>query len=916
MDIPGSPKIPPGASSSSLLSGSEPEETLPPKGEYRNRLRKRENIHTDPESTSVKRRRVNKEPGSLIWHPVRQEGVRLFIDKYCLHDSDHLPDIDELHKSGVLAGHEPQVSTSSAGSTSGTGTFAQRSFDEGEIIGFYRGRLLKRTPLPEDRLKQYCQIEKLDRYSLAVTMMVVWGDDENDDAEFYHDTDSHVLWSGITVFDDEDTNIELGFDGLSNGNKLAYLNHIRPGNVKPIPTLTKQSCIPGKNNVRHINGKTLDANDLWIPLVATRKIAEGEELGFDYDEERKRIVFPRVGLNVFSLADRYVEVDGNAVIFREHPKTIQSDESFDSDNNSLNSDRPLFGDSLSDEEEALVEDLLEADHVASKMITERIRQNDENSERAVQLYLYAYGCRARGTPLQKYALKLKRCGFKLPGNKQGVSAVREYVRQNFHKTEAAEILNIAVLDPGELEKVRAPRTRSETMEQLDQIEEDTPEARRALRSYCQSTLYRSGRTKDVGAGKVYQAILSALHSRPRVLGRSGKSYRDEDIYKFMVSENIFRKGDEIIYLPMPYLKTLLTSDLPEDVTRGREMLEAYALKWCERGKQPSVLAPFLQTNGIPNTVEEGVPWTMPLVMKLPSLQEGQSSDSIKTLVAFWLDNKSGDSHFQMHQLFLKQGDKAMKAVAYVMREQRDAISFEEISTKLAPFITVTHDRLREAVYERGVELGKSDRDLKLVLGSWAQVFYQKLKKDFSSHAAPSKEDLIRFDSDIVDGEWSKLKKEITECREPTDKSYMHIWTEMMISCRTPRLEKIFIEETFQRTKSKKLVERLKRKKLPVFDGHSSQWTREIFLDLAVEHGILNIRNPEDQHIAVLIAALKPAGFMSDKKIEGKTFDSFLEDELLSKKVYGTILESRLKQNYPDNPYFSESQPPKKRKKRK
>ena len=893
------------------------EESTAPEQSPENRRQLRKRSHpTTTEPPPVKKRKIVRPKDSLTWLPVRQAGQKLFINEQCLNNEDSLPDIDGLNAKGILDKHKPKVEKNSEFSVSGTGVFAEKNFQKGEIIGFYRGELIKRTNIPEPMIKLYCQQQGLDRYTLPIHMMAVWSEAEDGSIEFYSMTDSHVLWTGITVFNNEDTNIELGIDGLRNGNELAFLNHIRPSNVRPFPTLVKKSCVTGKNNLRHANERDFHSSDLWVPIVAVRNINKGEELGFDYMEQWKRSVkFSDKGWDVFSLAQRYVDINGTSVSFREKPRSDTSSDS-DREDDSLSDELPLFANSLSLTEEELVTQLAEGDLEAVKKVTDQMRQNDEHSERAFQVYLFALGCQVEGITLQRYTELLRRCNYQLPGKKKGVSAVREYVRQHFHKTEAAKILNIAALDPDDLEKVKGHQTIMETYELLDQIEDDTPEARKALKAYCHNVFYRSNRKIYASAGKIYGNLKVVLKGRGTVLGRPGSSFDDEEIYKFMLAEGAFRNGDAARFMPMPYLRSMLTSTIPEEVEQGKNDLNAFAVQWRLDGKQPSALTALLQRDSIPNIFDEDTPWTLSSVLRIENPLQEPPKASLETerLVGLWLVEKSGSSHFDMHQLFLTRGHEVLKEVAFIMREKHK-MPFLDIATKLVPFQVIDHDQLRNALYERGVELSKSNRDLSEILGSWVQVFYHRFRAAHAEKTDLTQEDLLKLDKTISKREWGELETELKNKRDKDDRNYMHFWTEMMKTCRTPELEKIFLKDIIQNYSFRKLVEKLNLKKIPVFSNNAKEWSRDELMKSAASHEIFDIRDSEHHHIAVLIAIAQPAGYMAEKTIEGQPFEAFLEKELSQKGRYNFRMEAELKKRHPDNPYFTKQQAAKRRHKK-
>lgn len=213
----------------------------------------------------------------------------------------------------------------------GKGAFADKSFEAGEKVCEYTGKIVLShlcKPHPEHFYVVEIEEEGLER-------------DNIDEKIRYLDNDTFVVWSGVDL---KGTRMEFGINGTST---IRYLNHSKEPNVELKIDFQGSTAVWSEKDKIKVN------------VMAIRKINSGEELCFDYlFGNKKRIDFKKnlvMNVDDFKGARHTIESILPVAIFGKKGYVI---------------------------EQGVKRKLCDSDEEPTESIIKKIRQTEKSSEKA------------------------------------------------------------------------------------------------------------------------------------------------------------------------------------------------------------------------------------------------------------------------------------------------------------------------------------------------------------------------------------------------------------------------------------------------------------------------------------------------------------------------------------------------------
>lgn len=730
-----------------------------------------------------------------------KKGVQ-FNKKYRLDSAD-------VREKMAEAGFTTDV-TFAPSSICGLGAIALRDFKQHELIGIYEGALVKHKPVPESVLKDYCKRTGKDRFDdLEPVPMVTWYQ-EGDGYRFSTVPDTHTLWSGIVI---EDENIELGIDGMLGGNDLKYLNHADTPNVKPVTAFSCEHSRAVGNKLFAQKGK-YDKNDLLICIVALDDIPKGAELAFDYGNWLENIDFERVGKDLFADAARYATIKDDHVSFSLDKPSSETSDPADLDMPSISSnettEKPAFLSTLSDSEKHLVEHWNSGDRSVRKAVIDQLHLGNE---RMLQLYIYVMKLKPRDIYTGLYYIK----DCFPEGQLSSVSAIRKFIRETFPAEEAAPLLGL-VAPPEVMDfESTAPAELSETKELFDRIKQNRDDATQAMKVYLYNTVYRSSRTEKPNQARVVYAYpVRAFHKLEGILGKPKHYWDAVAFYKFMLDHSIFKNyEDQVTYMPLKYLDELFNSDDNTSHELGWGLLGSSCVQKLNDGVLLKSIAGALSDMGIRKPDSHESSWHEDDLTALPAVKEWYKQHTVenpKTLVEEW---KRTDAHMAKEAMqvkikqFIGTNNDRWDDIIYEMHKL--PMSVKEIYESTRGLSSVgrgcaKEDDVLRIIFARMPEELTLDQQVEKI-GTSMKWAYFKLEAFLEKHPGESLEKVF------TEEELSKLEKELDEKSSQTP--YTRQWTPLLKLGPSKQIHKIFFRIMVQKRTPSKMLGYLKKREIPI-----------------------------------------------------------------------------------------------------
>ena len=158
------------------------------------------------------------------------------------------------------------------------------------------------------------------------------------------------------------------------------------------------------------------------------------------------------------------------------------------------------------------------------------------------------------------------------------------MRELFSEHLAAKILNVAALAPEKRVRSEAVANPGERKELLDDLEENTSEAREAFFTYLQSCLSRSSRQRELSPSQIFAHIRKTLLNRPSVLGEDPENFTSLRLYRMMFDRDMFIPEEAVRFTPLAYFKEAFESEDEEIRKSGQEDLSKYYMLWVQMEK--------------------------------------------------------------------------------------------------------------------------------------------------------------------------------------------------------------------------------------------------------------------------------------------------------------------------------------------
>ena len=191
----------------------------------------------------------------------------------------------------------------------GKGCFALQGYRPCELVGLYKGELVRRKNLPDQWASSYKKHFKLSDKEVVYPVFAVWSG-EGRNAHFIKAPDTYTAWSGVKVYRQGE---ELGIDGSDYSSPLSYLNHSDIPNVVILSVIHPdylQRITP--DGTQYITPQGVLPDNLLLAVVCTQSIKEGEELTFRYGNNPN---FEKVGLDVHKAPQHCMRSDNGRLKF-------------------------------------------------------------------------------------------------------------------------------------------------------------------------------------------------------------------------------------------------------------------------------------------------------------------------------------------------------------------------------------------------------------------------------------------------------------------------------------------------------------------------------------------------------------------------------------------------------------------------
>lgn len=206
-----------------------------------------------------------------------------------------------------------------------TGAFSIRPFREGEVIGFYRGQLVRRKDIPPKWLRHLpVRVPKSSEKAC-----IVWHQAGN--KMMFRASDTHTAWSGATLFG---TGVELGLDGKVEGqfggSNLRAINHSDTPNVRLITVANEEHLSESEHAFAKLSLKPelVNSHSILIIAIADEDIDPETELTFNYKANQLKhpIDFNVAGKNILPQIANQVQITKHRVHFLKQPMEVDPQE--------------------------------------------------------------------------------------------------------------------------------------------------------------------------------------------------------------------------------------------------------------------------------------------------------------------------------------------------------------------------------------------------------------------------------------------------------------------------------------------------------------------------------------------------------------------------------------------------------------
>ncbi len=792
-------------------SSPEEDQSLPTEVRQSSRLlRKRVNPSEGEPELRLKKPRHHSDARGLLsrksvqaeadWITPNIENNRIMIPAVCVqNDAQCRVDATIMQELATKVQLQEAVSHKRSG-IAGMGAFANSSFRKHELIGFYKGRLMKHVPVSEEVLAHYKANSMHKDQSLPSTLYVAWHEDNG--IHFMTTADTHVLWSGFTV---SGTEVELGIDGLFEGNNLAYLNHSEHPNVMPLATINRtQSLIEG-DNIYLKPGYT--ENDVLLMIVATEDIPTGAELTFNYNWTEKQIHknFTLVGNDIFPEPEIYTSITGDEVGFncgRQQKKALETKEK-EAEQETYKAVSPLS--SLPAElnidpmYQQLATNWRKYDRASCKKIVDSLMQGDKDM---LKLYIWLHYSYRSYSPSIIYK-NLSCNGIKKYFDLTCSDDLRQFIRNNFSVDLASQInqqqrISTEVIDC---------RKQNKHADLFGQMINGRGDPNAAMKEYLFDSIYNSG-NKALRASAQFLSAEKALSNKSNILGMEPGYWTKSRLYAFMVDHNLFKtEADSITYMPLKYLNDCFRN--PEGnhgVEQGKKKFSFYVTQWLTSKKKLLSLQSELNIHEIYNPFTNSTSWTQEDLLKLPAsrifyrVNEGvgdqQMYKDLERDVETWLFSARRDParHQALERIKISlQGKQQLFnwVVFYMRKLGKNSIC--DISEKTRNF-TEGRDRIksegiRECIH-KCFESDKSlsDEDKARFLEGYAFLAESIINKYQKEHPGQDVDDHL-FDL-LKDQLSAELRQKLNE----TSRDYMSLWISLLKRSGSVALLKIYVEQ--------------------------------------------------------------------------------------------------------------------------
>ena len=707
--------------------------------------------------------------------------------------------------------------------------------------------------------------EAIDNFILQNPVFIYWHEDSDGQPEFMAIADSHVLWSGIYVYDE---GIELGIDGANSQNPLKLMNHWEDGNAQSLPMLAGQWHGNSNGDIYALKGQ-YSPDDLIIPIVARKDIIKGEELVFCY-RQRESISFARVGDDIFRRPHHYARVENDHVTFFPDGDAIQDSGSNTSDEPDLEPDVPELGMEVEcadyrepisfmdaqmdvdapfpDELEAIKENWLAGDENAHQLLYQRLEE-PETQVQAIR-FLVFYACTELMWDPRTVGQQLNRIGVMNNGKKVTTEDVRQFARKAFPADKQDLILKPAV-------KAFTPMRIAELMQ--DAV--DNPDQGKQLISdYLCFILGLHPYKKGERHSAVLNRIANQLNRYPGLLGKDkGFKWTISHVYGLMVELELLTEFDQVRLVPFLWFADKVNS--PNEATRVR--------------------ARYILTQRMELCLDEGIGRSLPghlTQCKVPNLQRPDESRWFMSDVYSYTGRD------------VEEVDEAGKAGL------KASINWEEMTEWAFNHDVNDHDQLKAIVKSVGYETGcacvtiaamKSGKtldetsvrlnELKLAAGRlskpkllrwmFAEMTKEEAREVFGSPVSFVSENFRQLQStnqplELDETDYKALLKEIGDVFK-SDGSSMRFSKQWLSALKDfpeqKQLEKVYLEGFLQNLKINKIQDSLAKNKIHfVMPPRKPSGDRTtLILQRCRELDLYDVRLLEGGHLAVMMAAKLP-----------------------------------------------------------
>ena len=372
----------------------------------------------------------------------------------------------------------------------GKGVFAGRTYLKGEFIGIYTGRLTKQFLLNEDVVDHYCQLKNIPEDHFSGEVYVKWYE-RNGEVHFLKKTDSHVLWSGIAL---ENSDVEIGIDGLDGGCALAYINHSGQPNVRPLVTCPAHLAeIHGTN--LSIQKSNYTAEDIMILMIATQPIKKGDELLMRYAPDDE-INFEYLGCDIFPAPEHYLNIQNDTVTYIPYPTELPT---YSGDKGVLDYEKEL-----SSESKSLLEKCAENDPPSIKELDNKLLEEDceETLKMKVVLCLHHWDLTLNETLHTPLLQRFFSTNLDL----------REFLFDHFSKSDAISLLGIKSLDAyPDIDMTEGETQRKESYGLYRLIQEGKCDTETGIKRILFNRIYRHSSNKEQATHMhIFQQVSEAL----------------------------------------------------------------------------------------------------------------------------------------------------------------------------------------------------------------------------------------------------------------------------------------------------------------------------------------------------------------------------------------------------------------------